>query len=65
MDRTPLGKIVEELDKFMWEEHGYLRWDQYYFLKILLRELCKAAIYYDEQTERTKAILSKMQKRSE
>ena len=63
MDRTPLGKIVEELNQFLWEEAGHLRWDQYWFLKACLKELCKAAIYYDEQNERTKAILNKMQKK--
>ena len=63
MDRTPLGKIVEELNQFLWEEAGYLRWDQYWFLKSCLKELCKAAIYYDEQTECTKDILNKIQKK--
>ena len=65
MDRTPLGKLVEELDKFLWCECGSIRWDQYWFLKCCLKELCKAAIDYDEQTECTKAILNKIQKRSE
>lgn len=65
MDRIPLGKLAEELDKFVWCECGSLRWDQYWFLKGCLKELCKAAIYYDEQTERTKDILNKMEKRSE
>ena len=65
MDRTPLGKIVEELDKFLWCEYGSIRWDQYWFLKSCLKELCKAAIYYDEQSERAKYILAKMPKRSE
>lgn len=63
--RAPLGKLAEELDKFMWEEHGYLRWDQYYFLKILLRELCKSAIFFGEETERTGNILNKLLKKNE
>ena len=65
MDRTPLGKIVEELDKFLSCECGSIRWDQYWFLKSCLKELCKATVYYDEQSERAKYILAKMPKRSE
>ena len=58
--RAPLGKLAEELNQFLWEERGYLRWDQYYFLKILLRELCKGAIVFDEQSESTEDILNKL-----
>ena len=65
VDRASLGKMVDELNKFLWEERGYLRWDQYYFLKILLRELCKSAIFFDEQSESTEDILSKLLKKSE
>ena len=62
MDRTPLGKIVEELDKFLWCECGSIRWDQYWFLKSCLKELCKAAVYYDEQSERANTFSLKCQK---
>ena len=63
--RTSLGRLAEELNQFLWVERGYLRWDQYYFLKILLRELCKSAIVFDEQSDSTEDILNKLQKKSE
>lgn len=58
--RAPLGKLAEELNQFLWEECGHLRWDQFHFLKILLRELCKGAIVFDEQSESTEDILNKL-----
>ena len=63
--RASLGRMVDELNKFLWVERGHLRWDQYYFLKILLRELCKSAIVFDEQSEGTEDILNKLLKKSE
>ena len=63
MNRIPLGKLAEKLNQFILKERGYLRWDQYWFLKGCSKELHKAAIYYDEQTECTKNILNKMQKK--
>ena len=65
LNRTSLGKLAEELNQFLWGERGCLRWDQYYFLKILLRELCKSAMFFNEQSESTEDILNKLQKKSE
>ena len=64
VDRASLGRLAEELNQFLWEERGYMRWDQYYFLKILLRELCKSAIVFDEQSVSTEDILNKLLKKS-
>lgn len=63
--RTSLGRLAEELNQFLWEERGYMRWDQYYFLERFLKELCKSAIFFDEQSEGTEDILNKLQKKSE
>ena len=65
MDRAPLGKLVDELNKFLWCEYGHLRWDQYHFLDNLLKELCKSAMFFDEASENMKDILNKLQKESE
>ena len=64
MDRTSLGKLVEELYTFLWCECGQIRWDQYWFLKKYLKELCKNAIFFNEETELTKDILNVLQKKS-
>ena len=61
--RASLGRLADELNQFLWEEAGHLRWAQYYLLKILLRELCKSAIVFDEQSESTEDILNKLQKK--
>lgn len=63
MNRIPLGKLAEKLNQFILEERGYLRWDQYWFLKGCMKEMCKAAIDYDDQSERAKDILDKIQKK--
>lgn len=63
--RAPLGKLAEELNQFLWEECGYMRWDQYYFLERFLKELCKGAIVFGEETERTGNILNKLLKKNE
>ena len=62
--RASLGKMAEELNQFLWEECGYMRWDQYYFLERFLKELCKNAIFFNEETELTKDILNVLQKKS-
>lgn len=63
--RASLRRLVDELNKFLWEERGYLRWDQYLFLNKLLKELCIDAMFFDERSENMKDILNKLQKKSE
>ena len=63
--RTSLGRLAEELNQFLWIERGHLRWDQYYFLERFLKELCKSAMFFNEQSESTEDILNKLQKKSE
>lgn len=65
MDRLPLGNLAERLYKFLWWEYGSLRWDQYFVLKNFLKELCKSAIFFGEETERTGDILNKLLKKNE
>lgn len=65
VDRLPLGDLAERLYKFLWWEYGSLRWDQYFVLKNFLKELCKSAIVFDEQSESTEDILNKLLKKSE
>ena len=58
MDRTSLGKLVEELNWFLDFEGTEISIDQYKFLNnYFLKELCKSAIFFNEQTECTKDIL--------
>ena len=58
MDRTSVGKLVEELNRFLDFEGTEISIDQYKFLNnYFLKELCKSAIFFNEQTECTKDIL--------